>query len=196
MAGKLAALDRALNRELLVRRALQIQASHDKNTTALLTDLAQDNSISLSTLYRLMDSYRRGGFDGLVRKRTPQPLRSIDPVVIDYVRQILISDPSARGASIINNVVATSQQNGWKTGSRASLYRLLIRLRKELNIEPPYIPSCNRDKLHLYIDQLPPEYLDKVQSYLEYIFAQSAGDQGKEVDNNSTGSVKQPTLNI
>jgi len=200
--AKPAALDRALEREALALQAIAIMSTRDKTTTGQLTDLARSNNMSLSTLYRMVESYRENGIAGLVRARNKvHPLTSVDSAVVDYVRQFLIVNPSARSAPIINQVYAAAQVNKWKVGSPASLYRLINKLRTELNISPATLrPVCSREKLHQYIEVLPSDQFAKVESYLKYLIAQGAIDKpapAAQPKNNDVGpAVKQPTLGL
>jgi hypothetical protein len=196
--AKLTSLDRALDRQAIITRAFQIKTSPGKNKTAALAELSQTHNIHLSTLYRLMSLYQDGGLDALVIKRPRKQWfpKSIEPAVINYVRQLITADPTRTGANLIEAVEIAAREYNWKVGSRSSFYRLFTRLRSELGIIPIPSHSADRDKVHQMVDHIPSEQLPKLEAYIEYLLTKPARSTAVIKKPDSNPSVEQLSLDL
>jgi hypothetical protein len=170
-------LDKAIHKEKILLRAREIRRHYknQKNVTSMLENLAAQEGISLSTLHRWENSYEKGGLQSLIRKAAGLPkqhgIRSIDQAAIEYLKYLIKTDPEQKNTRWLQSLQAAAKQNGWRTGSRATLYRLINELTRCNEIAS--INKCahnfdNHDILKR-ISQLEPEDQSKILSYLNYL---------------------------
>ncbi len=139
-AGRL--LEKALEREKIVQEALRIEADGVKVTERKIS-LARKRKISRATLNRWVAAYQKEGLLGLINEKYRKPgpgleftaRRVVPEEMRDFIVGLYATYEAQRlptVAHVIKQVEKHAAAQGWEVPSRATIYRVVKEIRKNL----------------------------------------------------------------
>lgn len=136
-------LDRLISKVEITKKAIEIASYKCSgiNVTKLLEDLAAENDINISTLYRWMDRYREGKLQGVAVKDrgTKGKRRAIDPDLVEFTKSLYAQPCKPEKEWVYKQLQKIALEKGLKLGSRATVFRVL----KE-DIEPQVLDMARK----------------------------------------------------
>ncbi|GEN36123.1 MULTISPECIES: DNA-binding domain-containing protein [Paenibacillaceae] len=126
------AYERLMKRLELVQKAIALESvrwTYDKKCI-----LAMSEGVSVPTLYRWTEIYKKNGLLGLVpknirdemqRDQREKQFRSMDKQAVEFVTSMYQQAPRPSVPSIYRQLLAASKEKGWKVGSLTTCYRIV-----------------------------------------------------------------------
>ena len=137
----------------------------EKDRTKRLEAIAKKRKIGLSTLYRKMEEFQKGGVLGLVgeRYRAGEGLdgkerRSVMPEVRNFILSLALKYPAPKSSHIYRELGKAALLKGWAVPSRATVYRVIEEIlhtekimgrKGDKEYEAACMPKVKRDYSHL-----------------------------------------------
>lgn len=124
------AVEEALERVRVVKEALEVK--YDLERTQKLARMARENGISLTTLYRWIETYEEESLMGLIKKPpvTRGQRRSLPEEAIKFIKGLYLQPIKPQGQWVYDRYKERAIKEGWEIASRATVYRVLQELRE------------------------------------------------------------------
>ncbi|GEN35094.1 helix-turn-helix domain-containing protein [Aneurinibacillus danicus] len=119
----------------LVQKAIALElerCTYDKKCI-----LAMSAGVSVQTLYRWTDIYKKYGLLGLIPKKMRDELkygkqakqfRSMDRRAVEYIVSMYQQSPPPSVLSIYKKLLIVAEEKGWRIGSVSTCYRIIRQL--------------------------------------------------------------------
>lgn len=122
------AVQEALEKVRVAKEALEVK--YDLERTEKLERLAQQNGISLTTLYRWMEAYEEDSLMGLIKKppKSRGKRHSLPEEAIKFIKGLYLQPIKPQGQWVYDRYKERAREKGWPVASRATVYRVLQEL--------------------------------------------------------------------